>query len=160
MEHRTKSLKITSILASAVLSMGLLSGCANPLEQLAQGGIENMIKDQIKEQTGVDIDINITGGELPASWPAVVPPPTGYQLTFAAGASDSGWTANYEVPNKSHWENYIKTLEAAGFTLNHTTDLGEKLTGGVLEGHGHGLVVNYLGDDDKGMLSIVVTVSQ
>ena len=158
MNTGAKTFRITGLVASALLAAGLLAGCANPFDQLAQSGIENMIKDQIKEQTGVDIDVNLTGGELPASWPATVPTPNGLPHTFAMGASDTGWTANYEAPNKSVWEDYVKTLEAAGFTLNHTTDLAG-LSGAVLGNDSYNLLVNYSGNDGSASLTVIVTLA-
>ncbi|MGB3413416.1 MAG: hypothetical protein WBA28_01730 [Microbacteriaceae bacterium] len=152
--------KLVSLLAAGAISALLLTGCANPLEQFTQGGIENLIKDKIKQETGADVDFSIgDGAKVPASWPAQIPTPQGMKLTTAMASAETGWHLSYEMTAESQFESYISSLVKAGFVEENTTSLLE-MANSILAGHGYSLVVSFLGKDGKGTLSIIATKTQ
>ncbi|MER3390510.1 MAG: hypothetical protein RJQ01_10800 [Microcella sp.] len=118
--------RTTTTAAAAGLSLAAaltLSACANPLEGLIEnvvgGGVENLIEDQ----TGVNIDIDGSGGaSLPASWPADVPTPDGNVL-FSAGV-DGNYTATFEIAGADTVDRLRGDLEGAGYALTQEADYG------------------------------------
>lgn len=113
--------------AVAALGLGLaltLSGCfANPLEQLTEGLVEGGVEQIIENQTGVDVDVDGSGGaSLPADWPAEVPTPDGdIVLSSSAGGV---YSVIINVASYDDVQGAFDEMLLAGFAEISTLDLG------------------------------------
>ncbi|MGZ0712430.1 hypothetical protein ACWPKO_29240 (plasmid) [Coraliomargarita sp. W4R53] len=121
-------MRVRAAVVGVVLGVSALalSGCANPIDQLVQGGIQEGIEQVVEEATGGDVDIDVDGGgnaSLPDSFPSDVPVPSGslissfamagtYQLTYSGGSSDGA-------------KNFVDSLVADGYEIVTESDMGE-----------------------------------
>lgn len=102
-----------------------LTGCfGNPLEQLTENLVEGGVENLIEDQTGVDIDVDGSGGgaSLPESWPSDVPTPDGSVL-FSAGI-DGNYTATFEISGADVVDRLRSDLEGSGYALTQEADYG------------------------------------
>lgn len=105
----------------------LLAAC-NPAD-IVSGAVQQAVKDQ----TGVDINVNANGGSvsLPSDFPKDVPVVSGSIMTSASvgtGASKV-WTIAVKVNNSQTAYNDAKSkLQAAGFTIDADIASGDEFT--------------------------------
>jgi hypothetical protein len=114
--------------AIAALGLGLaltLTGCfANPLDQLTEGLVEGGVEQIIEDQTGVDVDIDGSGGaSLPADWPSDVPTAAG-EVVLSTTASGT-YSAIINVASYDDVQRAFDEMLLAGFAEISTLDLGE-----------------------------------
>lgn len=114
--------------AVAALGLGLaltLTGCfANPLDQLTEGLVEGGVEQIIEDQTGVDVDIDGSGGaSLPADWPSDVPTAAG-EVVLSTTASGT-YSAIINVASYDDVQRAFDEMLLAGFAEISTLDLGE-----------------------------------
>ena len=155
----TSQRALTSAISLAVAA-GItvsLSGCfGNPLERFTDGLVEGTVENVIEGTTGVDVDVDGTGGSLPDSWPAEVPVPDGsilfslaaagtYSVTTTVGSSDAA---------KAGYEQFVSN----GYEVVSEISLGEA-------GYAYGLTtpqwtVQYSwGADDEGTATVNITAT-
>ncbi|MGV8911403.1 MAG: hypothetical protein ACOH14_02200 [Rhodoglobus sp.] len=148
---------ITLVIAAGVTVS--LAGCfSNPLEDLANGLVENTVENVIEGSTGVDVDVNSDGkgGSLPASWPAEVPVPDGeialslsvggsYNVTVVVGSQDAA-EAGYE-----------KFLDN-GYEVVSEFSLGEGVYAYGLQSDKWTVQYSW-GDDDEGTSTVNITAT-
>ncbi len=136
--------------------MLVLTGCVNPIEELAKGAIEKIIEDQIGGNFELDPngdgfiiktedgDVHIgAGSRLPSDFPSGVPLPDG-QL-FGSAAVQGGWTLTYQGVDQRAMDDYLSRLKAAGFAEEATVD-GADGAQGSLQSAQWGLVFFRAGD--------------
>ncbi|MGV8852809.1 MAG: hypothetical protein ACOH1M_09630 [Rhodoglobus sp.] len=148
---------ITLVIAAGVTVS--VAGCfSNPLEDLANGLVENTVENVIEGSTGVDVDVNSDGkgGSLPASWPAEVPVPDGeialslsvggsYNVTVVVGSQDAA-EAGYE-----------KFLDN-GFEVVSEFSLGEGVYAYGLQSDKWTVQYSW-GEDDEGSSTVNITAT-
>ncbi|WP_010204801.1 hypothetical protein [Salinibacterium sp. PAMC 21357] len=134
-----------------------LSGCfGNPFENLANGLVEGTVEKVVEGTTGVDVDVDGTGGSLPDSWPSEVPVPDGKILfsLAAAGTYSATLTVDSQDKAKAGYEQFV----ANGYEVVSEISLGD-------QGYAYGLqsdnwTVQYSwGADDEGTATVNVTAS-
>lgn len=151
---------IVTVGAGALVVLGALglSGCANPLDVIAQQGaenaIENLVEDAAKEH-GVEIDINTDGGSasIPSDWPSAVPVPSG-EIAVAGKAGDV-FTLMITT-ERSAIDSAISQMRSAGFeeqSMLQTSD-GEMIG---LEGSGYNVSI-IIGSESSGKVEVMYTV--
>ncbi len=107
-------LAATSVVAVSLgLTLGL-SACANPLQAVSDQVAENLVEGAVESQT--DVDVEIDGGTIPASWPTDVPTPTGKIVTVFCG-DGMGCSGSFEVADaKGEFDTFVAALLGRGFT--------------------------------------------
>ncbi|WP_084106151.1 hypothetical protein [Demequina sp. NBRC 110056] len=90
-----------------------LAGCSNPLDGLAEEGLERVVEEAVEGEG--ELDINLGGdATLPSTWPSDLPEPPGSLM--ASFGVEGGGTATFEVPSEDEVIAYVAEVEAAGFT--------------------------------------------
>jgi hypothetical protein len=125
--RRLRPLALPTLAITAAIA---LSGCmANPLDRLiedaVQGGVENIIENELGENVDVTLP-GQPGGQLPSTWPSDVPTPAG-DVVFAV-ASPGNWTASIIVDGQGAVDSAYAELERAGFTLDSEANFGGFVT--------------------------------
>lgn len=134
-----------------------LSACANPLDGLVEGvvnqGVENVIEGAIEGDSGGDVDVSLpgTGASLPDSWPSDVPTPEG-DVLFSSSI-DGNWGAQILVDNVGVLDALYSELEAAGFALTGEANI-DVLTSRTYESDVYTVSVGSLPDPDTGSVTI------
>lgn len=103
------------IVAGTVLLVAALglSGCANPIEQLVNKGVEQALEGAIGGTDG-KVDLNTgDGASLPADWPSEIPTPNG-EVQFSV-AADKGFMVTF-IADKAEVDSALQKLSGAGFT--------------------------------------------
>lgn len=110
--------------AAAVLLAAGLSACTNPIDQLVQGGVEQGVEEAIEQATGGKVDIDTGGGaSLPSDFPADVPVPPG---TITSSLTTDGiFQIMTTLDDVAQGADFAEEIEAAGYTLTTSQDLGE-----------------------------------
>lgn len=146
------------LLAGVGLAAALsLSACANPLDGLVEGvvnqGVEDVIEGAIESETGSDVDFSApgSGASLPASWPSDVPTPEG-EVLFSL-ASDGTYSATILVSDMGVVDAVHAELEAAGYTVVSEADFGGILTK-VFEGSAYSVTSGVVPDEETGQFSV------
>lgn len=106
--------------ATAAVAALLLTGCANPLEQLAQGGAEELVE----EITGVDVGIGGTAS-VPADFPSDILLPEGNPVTSLS--VPEGWQLTYSLPVEEAQRIFDAIKNDPAYTVEGETDMGEML---------------------------------
>jgi hypothetical protein len=110
-----------AVLAAAALTLSLTGCFANPLESVVEGVIE--------DQTGVDVDVDGSGGassvSLPEGWPGL-PVPDG--TITSAIASDGTFVLTILSESPDSVEAVAEELLASGYTEISRADLGGLIT--------------------------------
>lgn len=132
---RTSTARTVAPLVLAAALAVSLSGCfGNPLENLAEGAIENIVE----EQTGVDVDVDGggsgSGATLPDGWPSDVAVPDG--TISSALAVDETFQVTILVADEAAAEAGLDALLASGFESESAADMGP-------------LKINVMGDADR-----------
>jgi hypothetical protein len=145
--HRTALVVVTTV----GLSLGL-TGCFNPLEQLAQGGIESIIE----QQTGSDIDLSADGNaSIPDSFPSEIPVLSG-DVYFSQTIEDS-WLISEYVNSQQDAEDGYKQLLAAGFTETAALDFGDTRSNSA-ENDTYAVIYSFAkGEDGRFLVSYTVS---
>ncbi len=154
---RTSSQKFTTVTAALALAVGAtfsLSGCfGNPLEGLAQGGANEIIKNV----TGSDVDLG--GQSIPKDFPSQIPVAEG-EIEHGGSITVEGstvWTLRIKSNDPSVFEKTQSAFLAAGFEEGFATE-GPDGMGGY-QGHGYGIVFNVDTVDGEIGVTYVVTES-
>lgn len=107
MKRHSRAIGVPLAILIAVGTVPLLAGCANPVEGIVNGVVE--------EATGGNVSL---GGELPDGWPAEVPVIDGEILFGGGGASEGqqGWVVTIKSSSADPIADARKQLEDAGFT--------------------------------------------
>ena len=131
--------------AAAALTVGVLAGCANPLEQLAQQGAEKLVEDTIERETGVDIDADGEGGAaVPGDFPAELPLPDG--APTAALKVDKVWSLSYSIDDPAEAEALAGWYAENGYEELLSSDQGE-LRGWAYENEVYAISISALVGD-------------
>lgn len=154
---RTSTRKITTITASLALAVGAtfsLSGCfGNPLENLAQGGANEIIKNA----TGADIDLG--GTSIPQDFPPQIPVIDG-KIETAGSITVEGdkiWTIRIKTDDPQAFKKVQAELLANGFEEGFVTE-GESAMGSY-DGHGWGLLLSMDATDGSYNLTYIVSAN-
>lgn len=118
-------LRRTLALSAATVLLGLgLTACTNPIDQLVQGGVEQGVEEAIEQATGGNVDIDTGGGaSLPSDFPADVPVPPG---TITSSLTTDGiFQIMTTLDDVAQGATFAEEVEAAGYTLTTSQDLGE-----------------------------------
>lgn len=149
--------KFTTITTAFALACGAtltLSGCfGNPLEGLAQGGVNNIIK----EATGADVDLG--GKSIPQGFPNQVPVAEG-EIEYGGSITSDGetiWTLRIKTNDPDAFTKVQSQLLSSGFEEGFVTDGESKM--GSYEGHGYGLILNMDAIDGSYNLTYLVSTS-
>ncbi len=140
--------------ATLVLALFTLTACANPVEQLTQGAVEGLIE----QQTGGKIDLDDGGlsittedgnsidygsaAQVPDSWPGL-PVPEGEVIASHSSADMHSLTIH---TSQAEADALVPNLEAAGFTVTDTLDMGELKTT-MLESAEYRATVGWFADE-------------
>lgn len=109
--------------AAALLVVGAMSGCSNPIDDLIQQGTEKAIEDVATEHLGEDVDLNVgNGASLPDGWPSEIPVPNG-EIAMSAKA-EGGFTVTY-LTDEAEAAKALQAIALAGFTEDASMDMGE-----------------------------------
>lgn len=144
---------------AALLTAGLLTltlaGCfANPLEQLTENGVEELVEGA----TGVDVDVDGDGStNIPDGFPSDIPLPPG--LPVATLHVDNVFQLTYVIDDAAVADNLVAELVAAGYTELAATDMGELKTW-VYENDRYGVSLSVLTDGETMQLLQSVTVKE
>lgn len=95
----------------AALSALLFTGCANPLEDLVNEGVEGAIEDA----TGGEVSLD---GELPSDFPSEIPLVDGAVALGAGTGGADGWIVMITPTAADPLADAAAKLEGAGFTEN------------------------------------------
>jgi hypothetical protein len=110
-----------AVLAAAALTLSLTGCFGNPLEGVVEGVIE--------DQTGIDVDVDGSGGgssvSLPEGWPDL-PVPAG--TITSAIASDGTFVLTILAESPDSAEAVAQELLASGYTEVSRADLGGLVT--------------------------------
>ncbi len=140
-----RPLAVAVIAATAGLG---LTGCfGNPLESLAQDGVEQLVE----QSTGSDVDIDTdgTGASLPDTFPSEVPVVDGSIISSLA--VEDTWTITVAVDSLDAAKAGYAELLAAGFTEIATLDLGEGNAINSTENDAYVVTYSWLNDGDNGI---------
>lgn len=151
-QHRTAALAGTALVVILALT-----GCANPLEQLAERATEEGIENLIESETGGEIDINTGGGAtLPDSFPGEVPVVDGEILS--ALAVDGTWVLSISVDSAEAAEAGYDDLLNAGFSETASADLGGGMLINSVENDTYGVTYSVIvAEDDTVSVNLSVT---
>lgn len=144
---------------AALLTAGLLTltlaGCfGNPLEQLAESGVEELVEGT----TGVDVDVDGDGtASIPDGFPSDVPLPPGSPV--ASLAVDNVFQLTYAVDGAAVAENLVAELIADGYTEVAKSDLGELKTW-IYENDRYNVTVSLLTDGETTQLVESVSIKE
>lgn len=139
--------------AALVLSASLLVGCANPIEQIVQKGVE----DAISGATGVEVDSSTAS--VPADFPSAVPLIDG-EVGDGVGLTLGGvktWTVTIRpsgTPAEA-FEAATGQLNEAGFTTTFATSEAEP--GGMFTGEAFTILLNASTGDKGAELTYIVS---
>lgn len=103
--------RAAAALAIAALSTALFAGCANPIEDLVNQGVEGAIEDA----TGGEVSLD---GELPSDFPAEIPLVDGEVALSAGTGGADGWMVMITATAADPIADAVAKLEGAGFTKN------------------------------------------
>lgn len=132
-----------------------LTGCANPIEQLVERGVS----DLIDEASGGEVQIGgITGGnDVPSDFPASVPLPAGNPDSALRVVNDDkpSWTLHYSV-GLDTFEQLRSQIVAAGFDEETSGDVADVMrmaqyTDGTLR-----ISLALMGGGDEALLQLMV----
>lgn len=142
-------------LLTAVLLTLTLTGCfANPLEELAENGVEDLVEGA----TGVDVDVDGDGtASIPDGFPSDVPLPPGSPV--ASLQIDNVFQLTYTVDGAAVAENLVAELVADGYTEVAKSDLGELKTW-IYENDRYNVTVSLLTDGETTQLVESVNVKE
>lgn len=99
------------VLLPLTIALGLsLTGCANPLQGLIEGGANKVTENILEQATGGEVKLG--GTSLPDGFPSEVPTPNGKLLQSAVFSGV--YTLAFEVDEKEV-ESFLQTLESQGF---------------------------------------------
>lgn len=114
-----RSLPFTATAAVAVL---LLAGCANPLDQLVQGGAEEIVE----QVTGGNVDVGVGGtASVPADFPSDILLPDVDPVTTLT--IPEGWQLTYSLPVEEAQRIFDAIKNDPAYTIEAETDMGEML---------------------------------
>lgn len=148
--------RLLPVAAAATLVAVLLTGCANPLEQLVEGGVENIVEETIEGTTGGTVDIDADGSaSVPDDFPADVPLPPGAPVS--SFTVDNVYQLTYAVDDASVAESLVAELVADGYAEIAASDLGELKTW-IYDNDVHTVSISLL-DDGDGNLQLVQSVT-
>ncbi|MFF2387361.1 hypothetical protein [Agromyces sp. NPDC058104] len=103
--------RAAAAVAIAALSAALFTGCANPLEDLVNQGVEGAIEDA----TGGEVSLD---GEVPSDFPAEIPLVEGEVALGAGTGGADGWIVMITSTAADPIADAVAKLEGAGFTKN------------------------------------------
>jgi hypothetical protein len=131
---------------AATLGLGLTGCFGNPLESLAQNGIEQAVE----QATGSDVSIDTdgTGASLPDSFPDSVPMIDG-RIVSSMSAGDT-WSVTVSVDSADAAKDGYDDLLAAGFTETSALDLGDDNVLNTTENDEYVVSYSWLSDGDNG----------
>ena len=133
------------LLITAGIAAVLLTGCANPLEQIVQQGTEQFIEDAVENETGVDIDVDAGGGATIADdFPAGLPTPDGSLISSMK--IDETWMLSYEVPEDTEADELAAWFTANGYTELAKSDYGQ-MRNWVFENDTYSVMIAVMIDD-------------
>ncbi|MEV8267830.1 hypothetical protein [Microbacterium sp. NPDC076911] len=121
-------MRVRLFVAASVLGASALviTGCANPLEQLVQGGIQEGIEQVVEEAAGGDVDFDVDAGggaSVPDSFPSDVPlPPGDLMASFSAAGS---YQLTYSIDSLDQVSAFADSLIADGYEVVSESDMGE-----------------------------------
>lgn len=152
---RASTKKFTTMTATLALVAGAtlsLSGCfGNPLENLAQGGANEVIKNA----TGQDVKIG--GQSLPGDFPSQIPIVEGEILLGTAVNSDDdrGWMLSIKANDPSAFKKLQSQLVDAGFEESILTEGSNPMA--VYQGHGYNVIISTDLSDDDNLVGYIVS---
>lgn len=124
--------RAASAASAALLSVGLLAGCAgNPLDDLVSQGVE----DAVEGATGAEVNLS---GELPADFPESVPIIDG-EIELTGGSAGQGWVVVLTSSAADPIGDAKAALQGAGFT--EQTGVSGQAAAGVVYSNGEHVVV-------------------
>lgn len=151
----------TAAAFAAVLGLIILGGCANPLDELSESGVEKLVEEGMEagsEGGDIDFDIDVDGdGGAPSGWPSEVPVPEGSVVMSAA--VDETWTMMVTTTTETI-QAYIDTLTAAGFESSSEADFGG-IQGGTFTSDNYTVTIAVIageGTDESSMSVSVGTI--
>lgn len=109
---------------SALVLLGAVSGCANPIESAVQEAAEGVLEESMSGGNGdSEVDLGISGSaSLPEGWPSEIPVPNGDPVS--AIKTDKGFSVNFRV-DLAESERIVSQFPGSGFTEETVTDMGE-----------------------------------
>jgi hypothetical protein len=140
-----RPLAVTVIAATAAFG---LTGCfGNPLESLAQNGIEQAVE----QATGSDVNIDTdgTGASMPSNFPDSIPVVDG-RIISSMSAGDT-WSVTIAVDSVESAKAGYADLLGAGFTEVSAVDLGEGNVLNATESDEYAVSYSWLSDGEGGV---------
>lgn len=140
-----------ALAAAAALTVSLAGCFANPLDRLAESGVE----DVIEQVTGGEVDIDAGGGAtVPEGFPAEIPLPSG-SPNYALRAGDS-WQLEFRLADAAEAEPIVAWFPANGYTESGVTDMGEMKIW-IFEGDAYQANLSLITADEQASLVYIVT---
>lgn len=145
--------RITLAAAGGLAIALALTGCANPIEQLVQGGVESVIE----QQTGSDIDVSGDGNaSVPDDFPSSIPILDGD--VFFSQSIEGNWMLDMYVDSEDEALSGYQQLLDAGFAEIAQLDLGE-LKSNVVDNDQFSVSYVYGQLDDENRMMVKYTVT-
>lgn len=141
----------------AIVLIGL-GGCANPIDQLSESGVEKLVEKGVEAGSDGegDVDIGVGGSaDLPDDWPAEIPAPDGDVVMSTK--IDGSWTASIST-DAAGVESYMAELEGMGFTSGDQIDMGGMKSATYTDSGPYAVTVSSLGDENESEVIMSVMV--
>ncbi|WP_155990579.1 hypothetical protein [Paraoerskovia marina] len=136
-----------------------LGGCANPLDELSESGVEKIVEEGLNSADGEgdsDVDLGIGGSaDLPDDWPAEIPTPAGNVVMSTK--IDGSWTASIST-DTAGVEAYLAELESSGFVSGDEIDLGGMTSATYSASGPYAVTVSSITDDEAAEVVMNVMV--
>lgn len=151
----TRALTTASSFAIVALVSVGLAGCANPIEQLVQQGVEQAAEEIIKQGSDGNIDVDLGGGaSVPDDFPAGLPQPNGRLIT--AVKADKTWALTYEVADAAEADKLAAWFAADGWEELAVSD-SEQLRGWSYQNDSYHMAVAALISDTVALTYTITT---
>lgn len=131
-----------------------LTGCANPLEDLVERGVESAIE----QVSGGDVQIGgLTGSvDVPGDFPASIPLPALDPNNALRVVIDGGpaWTLHYSADD-AVYDDLCDRIVAAGFEEESSGDLAGVMRLAQYSDGTHRIMLSLMGEDDERILQLM-----
>lgn len=159
MSLKRRTTKLFGLGCTAALLVGVVSGCANPIDSIKEKVVTEVGEKIVGEMAdGADIEMGPTS-KVPSDFPAGIPLPSG-ELGAAVSTKQETtvWILHYTVKDGTkQFEDYRTAITAKGFEEVTWSDFGGMKMGGF-ENDSYSVNISLLGTDEEGtIMQVMVT---